>query len=262
MLGKLISIALATLKARRADLRFAAVVFAGTLALGLFIAAVLQFPDSAKWLAVGLGLLLAVVAALPKRIRRRYSRSVRYLASRRAEHASATLRTARTINSVRVIDGDTIQDRATGTRYRLAGIDAPETEDRAGCASERLHGERSKAEAIKLTFEATSIEARPTGRIDVYGRTVAYVYVDGRELGDILVERGLARPWRGGREPWCGSRGGMIKMARRNCTPWACSSCGLRYQPPKSLWHSGLRDLLPMVKQSEKSTPPSVRVEP
>ncbi|PAP96113.1 thermonuclease family protein [Mesorhizobium wenxiniae] len=38
---------------------------------------------------------------------------------------------------------------------------------------------------------------------DRYGRTLATIEVDGRDVGDILIGEGLARPWTGKRRPWC-----------------------------------------------------------
>jgi endonuclease YncB( thermonuclease family) len=43
----------------------------------------------------------------------------------------------------------------------------------------------------------------PVGRRDRYDRVVAYIVVDGRDLGEVLMAEGLARAWRGRREPWC-----------------------------------------------------------
>jgi endonuclease YncB( thermonuclease family) len=47
--------------------------------------------------------------------------------------------------------------------------------------------------------------------MDQYGRTLAFVRIDGRDYGEIMIERGLARPWRGRREPWCGGHGELIR---------------------------------------------------
>lgn len=109
----------------------------------------------------------------------------------------------------RVIDGDTIENTVTGERIRLPNIDTPETGDRAQCSAERDAGERAKRAARALLSTAT-VTIDPTGRTDAYGRTIAYVRVDGRDLGRILIERGLARPWRGHREPWCAADGALL----------------------------------------------------
>jgi endonuclease YncB( thermonuclease family) len=111
--------------------------------------------------------------------------------------------------SARVIDGDTIENTVTGERIRLANIDTPETGARAQCEAEREAGERAERAARNLIGGAT-VSIAPTGRTDSYGRTIARVRVDGQDMGQILINRGLARPWRGHREPWCGDNGELL----------------------------------------------------
>lgn len=92
--------------------------------------------------------------------------------------------------SIRVIDGDTF-DRG-GERIRLANIDAPELH--AGCRGERETAwEARQAVAYWLRYgRDIDIHRRGTDR---YGRTLAVVYVDGRDIGESLVKAGLARRW-------------------------------------------------------------------
>jgi endonuclease YncB( thermonuclease family) len=124
-----------------------------------------------------------------------------------------------------VIDGDTIDDRASGIRYRLANIDAPETGDNAKCHRERMRGEEATRAAIRLVRSAAQVQVRPTFRRDRYGRRVAFVLVDGRDLGEELMARGLAQPWRGWRRKWCGPNGGLAKSAARSSTSFSCNTC-------------------------------------
>ncbi len=124
-----------------------------------------------------------------------------------------------------VIDGDTIDDRAAGIRYRLANIDAPETGDNARCHRERMRGEEATRAAIRLVRSAAQVQVRPTFRRDRYGRRVAFVLVDGRDLGELLMAQGLAQPWRGRRRKWCGPTGGLALIAARNSTTFSCSTC-------------------------------------
>ncbi len=231
MLGIPLSKFSAVLIRRRADIRFAAVAFGLAFVLCTVLVSLIQTQPSPEWAGAGIVACIGTVGIVPSRARRRAWRLLRRFVSRRAEHANATVRLANIVRMPRVVDGDTIDDQATGIRYRLASVDAPETGKRAGCYSERKLGEMSKAETTEIVGAAKLIEARPTGRIDAYGRTVAYLYVDGVELGDILVRRGLARPWRGDRKHWCGRRGGMLKMARRANVPWQCSACGQHFEP-------------------------------
>ena len=111
----------------------------------------------------------------------------------------------------RVIDGDTFENSTTSERIRLANIDTPETHERAQCVAERQAGERATQAARRLLAETHSVNINRVGRTDRYGRTIAYVRLDGRDMGEALIAMGLARPWRGRREPWCGPRGALLR---------------------------------------------------
>jgi endonuclease YncB( thermonuclease family) len=111
---------------------------------------------------------------------------------------------------MRVIDGDTIEDMREDVTYRVVNIDTPETGPRARCDAERALGDRATLAARSLVAQARRLEFRPTGRIDRYGRTIAFVLIDGRDMGETLIADGLARPWRGRREPWCDGEGNLI----------------------------------------------------
>lgn len=125
-----------------------------------------------------------------------------------------------------VVDGDTVDDLATGIRYRLTNIDAPETGDNARCFFERTRGEEAKRAAIRLIRSAKLVSVRRTFRHDIYGRRVAYVLVDGADLGDLLVADGLARPWRGMRRTWCGPKGGLARIKHSGARGHSCKTCG------------------------------------
>ena len=111
---------------------------------------------------------------------------------------------------IRVIDGDTMEDMREDITYRVVNIDTPETGSRARCTAERSLGNRATEAARTLVSQAQRLEFRATGRIDRYGRTIAFVLIDGRDMGETLIAEGLARPWRGRREPWCDARGNLI----------------------------------------------------
>lgn len=129
------------------------------------------------------------------------------------------------LQSVRVIDGDTVEDMVSRRRYRVENIDAPETGKRASCFRERAHGEVAKAAAEKIVSQARVVYALPIGRLDVYGRVVARLEVDGQDFGTIMIQRGFARPWGGERERWCGPQGGLAMMARARSAAWKCNTC-------------------------------------
>lgn len=101
-----------------------------------------------------------------------------------------------------VVDGDTIK-APYGVTYRLLGYDTPETRF-AKCDAERDLGLAAK-ERLEQLLEQGEVRVLESGREDRYGRSLASVTVDGRDVGDILIHEGLARPYEGGkRASWCG----------------------------------------------------------
>ncbi|MCF6112290.1 thermonuclease family protein [Mesorhizobium muleiense] len=106
--------------------------------------------------------------------------------------------------SLVTLDGDTII--ADGTRIRIANIDAPEIH-RFHCDAERRLGLVAKRRVAEL-LASGQVTVHPgdpdSGRLtDRYGRTLATIEVNGRDVGEILIAEGLARPWNGKRRPWC-----------------------------------------------------------
>jgi micrococcal nuclease len=89
-----------------------------------------------------------------------------------------------------VVDGDTIDVQLTtgvDERVRLIGIDTPE---RGVCGSARATAyARSLASGRHVTLVGDPTQARR----DRYGRLLAYVWIDGHDLGFQQLARGLAR---------------------------------------------------------------------
>lgn len=102
------------------------------------------------------------------------------------------------------IDGDTFD--IGDERVRIANIDAPETKS-AKCDAERRLGEVAKRRLQELLaspgFEMERGDPKSGRTKDRYYRTLATIYVDGIDVGRIMIDEKLARPWRGKREPWC-----------------------------------------------------------
>ena len=83
----------------------------------------------------------------------------------------------------RVIDGDTIE-LEDGTRIRYLLIDAPETDTCFGSESTLYNQELVDGRQVGLGYDVECT--------DDYGRTLAYVTVQSREVNTLMVERGFA----------------------------------------------------------------------
>jgi micrococcal nuclease len=93
----------------------------------------------------------------------------------------------------RVVDGDTIEVQLDGAEedVRYIGVDTPETvkpDTPVQCFGPQASGFNHRLvehERVRLVFDEE--------RRDVYGRLLAYIYLDGRFVNAELVRRGLAR---------------------------------------------------------------------
>lgn len=110
-------------------------------------------------------------------------------------------------------DGDSGQ-LSDGTKFRLHGIDAPETgsiKQRGGakCEAERALGYDAKAAAVELTRGRSVTVTEVLGR-DRYGRNVVSLSLAGEDVADLLVEMGLHQAWDydggEGKPDWCNWR--------------------------------------------------------
>lgn len=92
------------------------------------------------------------------------------------------------INSVHPIIGDTIG-------IRIDNINTPEIRGSSECEKAAAH--KAKAFVQKKLKNAKKIELRNIKR-GKYFRIVADVYIDGINLGDLIISEGLAVPYDGG----------------------------------------------------------------
>jgi micrococcal nuclease len=92
-----------------------------------------------------------------------------------------------------IIDGDTF---ALGQeRIRILNIDTPETRG-SHCENELVQGLRAK-ERLASLLRPGHIDVARDGR-DRYGRTLARVSAQGRDIGEVLIREGLALQWQVG----------------------------------------------------------------
>lgn len=109
-----------------------------------------------------------------------------------------------------VYDGDTFRANLAGypeiigyrIGVRINGIDTPEM--RAQCQKEKELARQAKELTVAQLRGAKKIELRKMKR-GKYFRIVADVYVDGRNLGEMLIKSSLAVPYDGGHKgkDWC-----------------------------------------------------------
>src|SRR5690606_5936988 len=102
---------------------------------------------------------------------------------------------------VRVWDGDSVRLGLTpeAEAVRILNIDAPAIDGQ--CQYETDLAQTAKS-ALAGLLDGARVDIRRQGT-DRYGRTLAALSVNGRDVGDMLVAEGLARTWSGRREGWC-----------------------------------------------------------
>ncbi|HEY9219041.1 MAG TPA: thermonuclease family protein [Phenylobacterium sp.] len=109
------------------------------------------------------------------------------------------------VRVARVIDGDTIE-LAAGERVRILNIDTAEMPPRSQCAEERRLAFAAKWRLTEVLRQAEAITLTRRGRDrDIYGRQLRLVQADGVDVGELLVQERLARPWQGHKAAWCHS---------------------------------------------------------
>ena len=95
---------------------------------------------------------------------------------------------------VRAVDGDTLEvalDDGEVETVRLIGVDTPETvkpDTPVQCFGPQASAFEHRHTEGKRVRLLVGVEPR-----DIYGRLLAYVWIDGRFLEDELLRRGLAR---------------------------------------------------------------------
>lgn len=108
--------------------------------------------------------------------------------------------------SFAVIDGDTLRLIPEDRLVRLVGYDTPETGRGARCASEAQLADQARERLRSLLYNYSAILCLP-GTECGFGRLCGVLLVQRGgytlDVGSILIEEGLARPFTGQRESWC-----------------------------------------------------------
>lgn len=105
---------------------------------------------------------------------------------------------SRPVSVLWVVDGDTVEVEADGqeVKVRLLAVDAPET---GACGSEA-----ATERLTQLLPAGTLVELVPDPVADDgdrYGRRLAYLELDGVDVGEQLVDEGLTGVWWPASEP-------------------------------------------------------------
>jgi len=114
---------------------------------------------------------------------------------------------------IEVVDGDTIL--VDGVSWRLLGFDTPEIEH-AWCEGERRLGILAK-QRLEMLVRERAPALVDSGRTDRHRRVLGTLTLDGRDVAEIMIAEGYARPYAGARRKgWCSrdSRDDMIPAPR------------------------------------------------
>ncbi|GAA4175447.1 thermonuclease family protein [Shinella granuli] len=100
-----------------------------------------------------------------------------------------------------VLDGSTIL--YAGRKVRLADVDTPAIAE-ARCDAERLRGGDAKLRLREILNEGDVTLVAKGGVSGKAGAAPYLVLRGGQSVGQQLVKEGLARPWTGKHQSWCG----------------------------------------------------------
>lgn len=100
-----------------------------------------------------------------------------------------------------VVDGDTLW--LEGINYRLEGYDTPEEYNNVCGGFREIDLAGAAPQRFMELLNQNQWTLQSLGQADRYGRVLANIYIDGEDIGDVLVREGLARYWPDGDEFWC-----------------------------------------------------------
>jgi hypothetical protein len=102
---------------------------------------------------------------------------------------------------VMVLSADTLV--IDGRHVHLSNASAPQSALHARCWAEALASQTEVEFVRDLVQHAASIDFKPNGKLDEYGRALGLVTMDRLDLGDLLYNRGMAARLTEPRFDWC-----------------------------------------------------------
>ena len=112
----------------------------------------------------------------------------------------------------RVIDGDTVEISVDflpaplppKLSIRVIGIDTPEKAPRAQCEAEAKKAVEATRFTQRAVAEAKEVDIHIKSWDKYGGRVLGMVVLDGNGLSEMLIDAGLARPYKGdAKQSWC-----------------------------------------------------------
>jgi endonuclease YncB( thermonuclease family) len=100
-----------------------------------------------------------------------------------------------------IVDGDTVWLKGNYLRLRDFDTPEPQTDICGGAAEVALAKQASTRLRQLLNSNRWTVET--FGKDGTGNRILATIRIDGRDVGDILIEERLARRWPDGDEWWC-----------------------------------------------------------
>jgi endonuclease YncB( thermonuclease family) len=88
---------------------------------------------------------------------------------------------------IRVIDGDTVE--RDGVRFRLMGFDSPDIQN-PNTETEWQEGEDAAKRLQQLIAPPNKVRLRPHKTRDRFGRVLAQLFINGRDVKDIAIAEG------------------------------------------------------------------------
>ena len=112
----------------------------------------------------------------------------------------------------RVIDGDTVEIAVDflpaplppKLSIRVIGVDTPEKAPRAKCEAEAKKAVEATRFTQRAVAEAKEVDIHIKSWDKYGGRVLGMVVLDGNGLSEMLIDAGLARPYKGeAKQSWC-----------------------------------------------------------
>lgn len=130
------------------------------------------------------------------------------------------------VKFVKNYDGDTITVDVPGVhpffgknlKVRLRGIDTPELRGKAQCEKDWGRSAKKLVESELKYAKRIDLKINHKNKFDKYGRLLAFVLYDNKDLSEILLKNRMAIRYSGKTKPivdWCKEQAARLKMGTK-----------------------------------------------